>query len=809
MLADLGLELARAVKKGGVGLLGKALRLIEDENDPQKDQILTRIALGYGFSGRWKDEGIQIIEKLDPSLELAEALVEISLHFVETTEPDQAGRSLLFLRQVLKDLPADERDKILPRAAVVHLRAGKENLGSELLEAIEERETKYEAEVLISEQLLEEGKTEESSKRAEKVREKIEKLKGPTREVLLERIGNLQAMAGEARIANKTAKALLDPSATARVQLKVSEYFRLARDEKKAASWLSKSNKTLREAPRNSARILTKGFLALQASRLGKNYKSTRTLESAKKEAAELENTHERAFALARIGEIHFEAGQKKEGESLLKGAYKSVFKMKEEDSRLKFYFGPVKKGEKNLEDHFLKFLSRAKETVDAAFFEIRSDVVTDAFIQAKKDGIKVRIVVDSMNYYGKNHETGEISKRTRNPFVKRLLEAKVDVAQDEGRSSLMHNKFCVIDSSWVWTGSYNLTDTGAERNENSAMEVLNPRMASIYTREFKEMFEDAQYGTTSPSHRDDQEVRIEGKRFEVFFAPEDDPLQEIRNYVKDAKQGVYFMQFALTDDKLGELLVERHKQDIEVKGMFDYLLYRSTGPYAEFSYLASQDVPVVVFRSPLNGKLHHKVFIIDPEGEEPKVIFGSENSSASGNNSNDENIVIVHDAQIAKVYYQKFKELYGRTSSVQAEFLRDDPLGKKVKRIRLEIDSKGTEVEQIRIEFPARWPKPEKDVTTFKIFREQNGRLVNTKEDDDVIRRPKALLIKNADLSKRGEGSRLYVDFINFALPKIPGFYNLYVEVKYPKSAFLPLTNQPAIEVVKGKPEDGEETKK
>jgi len=471
--------------------------------------------------------------------------------------------------------------------------------------------------------------------------------------------------------------------------------------------------------------------------------------------------------------------------------------KLKSEDSELAFYFGPVEKGEANLEERFLLYLSKARETIDAAFFEIRSDAITDALIQAKKDGIEVRIIVDSMNYYKRDHETGELNKKARNPFVRRLLDGKVDVTHDEGRSSLMHNKFCVIDSKRVWTGSYNLTDTGAEKNENSAMEVQNERLAEIYAREFREMFEDSQFGPTSPSHKNDQEVRIDGKRMEVFFAPEDDPLQEIRNHVQNAKQSVYFMQFALTDDQLGEILIQKHKEEVEVKGIFDYLLYRSTGPYAEFSKLAHSGVPVVVYHSPVDGKLHHKVFIIDPEGESPKVIFGSENSSSNGNNSNDENIIIVHDAEVAKTYFDKFRELYGRTSDVEAEFLRDDPLAKEVKKIRLKIDSEGKKVEQIRIEFPARWPQPEEDVTTFAVFRKQNGRLVNTKEKETVKRGRRSLLLQSANLSRRGEGSEIYIDFIDFSLPEIPGFYNLYVEVKYPGFQFLPLKVQPALEVL------------
>ena len=53
-------------------------------------------------------------------------------------------------------------------------------------------------------------------------------------------------------------------------------------------------------------------------------------------------------------------------------------------------------------------------------------------------------------------------------------------------------------------------------------------------------------------------------------------------------------------------------------------------------------------------GQMHHKVFIID----EQIVITGSYNFSASAERTNDENVVIFFDPQIAAQYMAEFRRV-------------------------------------------------------------------------------------------------------------------------------------------------------
>jgi hypothetical protein len=57
------------------------------------------------------------------------------------------------------------------------------------------------------------------------------------------------------------------------------------------------------------------------------------------------------------------------------------------------------------------------------------------------------------------------------------------------------------------------------------------------------------------------------------------------------------------------------------------------------------------------SGTLHHKLAIIDVDelDSDPQVITGSHNWSFSANTINDENTLIIHNADIANQYFQQF----------------------------------------------------------------------------------------------------------------------------------------------------------
>jgi phosphatidylserine/phosphatidylglycerophosphate/cardiolipin synthase-like enzyme len=465
--------------------------------------------------------------------------------------------------------------------------------------------------------------------------------------------------------------------------------------------------------------------------------------------------------------------------------------------SKIELRFGPGDGSEPTLDQHFIAFVEKAQKTLDGSFFEFRLDSIVDALIRAHNRGVKVRLVTDDGNYYLRDHATGVIDREKMNPFAQRILDAGIDLKQDNDRSGLMHNKFAIVDSEWVWTGSYNLTDSCSLKNENNAIWLKNEELAKVFTTEFEEMFVDGLFGVRSPSQLENQTVMHGNVKIEVLFGPEDNPMGKVEEYLADAKESIYFMEFAMTHDNLGEVMVQKHHQGLKVRGIFDRMLYRSTGPYAEFSRLTAAGVPVVVYDSPHRGKMHHKVFIIDAEGSEPKVAIGSGNASANGNKANDENVVIIHDAAIAKRYLREFRSLFGKLSRVMATFhnFRNLKPGTRVPRLSLIVSSNGVATQKLKIQFPPRWPMHDESVG-LKIYRLRKGKQYDTTSKEDFKVTQRDIQIESANLTKDGESSVLVVKVTNALVPEIPGGYNLYIQAKAPNTGFYPLTSQPVVYV-------------
>ena len=58
-----------------------------------------------------------------------------------------------------------------------------------------------------------------------------------------------------------------------------------------------------------------------------------------------------------------------------------------------------------------------------------------------------------------------------------------------DGGNALMHDKFAVIDDAIVFTGSWDLSDSGVWRNNNNLVIIYSVRMAENFGVEFEKMF--------------------------------------------------------------------------------------------------------------------------------------------------------------------------------------------------------------------------------------------------------------------------------------------------------------------------------
>ena len=264
--------------------------------------------------------------------------------------------------------------------------------------------------------------------------------------------------------------------------------------------------------------------------------------------------------------------------------------------------------------------LSSAQSTLHCAFYDLDLPEII-AVLQKKSKTNDVKLVMDRDNY---------------NPSI-----LPKDRLRTNKGSQLMHNKFCVIDGKTVTTGSFNPTYNDAYVNDNNLVVIDSVEMALVYETEFAELWQ-GKFGKGNHSKNSFGNAN-------VYFCPEDHCADRLRSEIKKAEHNIRFMVFSFTHSGVGNELILAYERGIHIEGIFDK---SQNSRFSQAKRLKAQGMDIKIEENP--GKLHHKVFIID----EKTVITGSFNPSENADERNDENMVIIHDADIAHEYLNEFQRL-------------------------------------------------------------------------------------------------------------------------------------------------------
>lgn len=296
-----------------------------------------------------------------------------------------------------------------------------------------------------------------------------------------------------------------------------------------------------------------------------------------------------------------------------------------------------------------LAVINSAQRSIDAALYELNMESLTQAFIAARQRGVRVRFVMDDKDAVEDESSTVSMLEAAGfKVYCKDRRPADYDIRCDDRSSALMHNKFLIIDGSSVWMGSMNFTHNGLYNNNNNAMYIRSSRLAQNYQSEFDEMFIDGIFTRAADQNNMPfRDLTIGGVRVETYFSPEDGLIIErrIAELINGAQTSVYFMTNIVTLESLGTAAINRFNNRVDVKAMFE-----SRGSMGgQMVPMGCAGIPVKQDANP--NTFHHKVIIIDGQ----IVITGSFNFSAGARDSNSENVLIFHSAEIAQAFTNEF----------------------------------------------------------------------------------------------------------------------------------------------------------
>jgi phosphatidylserine/phosphatidylglycerophosphate/cardiolipin synthase-like enzyme len=129
----------------------------------------------------------------------------------------------------------------------------------------------------------------------------------------------------------------------------------------------------------------------------------------------------------------------------------------------------------------------------------------------------------------------------------------------------------------------------------------------------------------------------------EVYFSPKGGCTEAIIKAVSGAKESIYVQAYSFTSQSIAEALVGAKKRGVRVSVILDHSQKNDKSKMEDL--IAAAGVRTMIDAK--HSIAHNKVIIID----EQTVLTGSFNFSKAAEEANAENLLVVHDADLARKY--------------------------------------------------------------------------------------------------------------------------------------------------------------
>lgn len=134
----------------------------------------------------------------------------------------------------------------------------------------------------------------------------------------------------------------------------------------------------------------------------------------------------------------------------------------------------------------------------------------------------------------------------------------------------------------------------------------------------------------------------------QVCFTPGQNCTAEIIDVIDAAKQSIFVQAYSFTSAPIASHLVAAKKRGVKVNVILDKSQTRQR--YSASHFLVNQHIPCWIDYKPAIA--HNKIMIIDGK----QVITGSFNFTKAAQNKNAENLLIIHDEKLARIYMENWQ---------------------------------------------------------------------------------------------------------------------------------------------------------
>lgn len=330
-----------------------------------------------------------------------------------------------------------------------------------------------------------------------------------------------------------------------------------------------------------------------------------------------------------------------------------NIQKMVYESGDVKIYFAdsttklnPDRNCSSSICQEILTNINKTQSTIDMAIYGYSATPkIEDALKSAINRGVKIRMIYDL-------DSKGENIYPDTSKLVSIIPNSKND-GESADAKNIMHNKFYIFDNKVLITGSANLSHTDMSGfNSNSIVVINSSEVAKIYKNEFEQMFSGKFHSEKFSQNK--HRISLSGTEMDIYFSPQDKSITNaVLPLIRNAKKYIYIPTFVLTEKRVTEELIKANQRGVDVKIIIDAL--NASIKHSKHKELRMGGI--LVKTENYAGKMHSKSMIVDDE----YTIIGSMNFSYSGENKNDENLIVIKNPQIAKFYKEFFLYQWNR----------------------------------------------------------------------------------------------------------------------------------------------------
>jgi hypothetical protein len=231
-----------------------------------------------------------------------------------------------------------------------------------------------------------------------------------------------------------------------------------------------------------------------------------------------------------------------------------------------------------------------------------------------------------------------------------------------------MHHKFFVVDGRYLWTGSTNLSDSGTGGyNANVVLIADSPELALLYQAEFEQLRARRTPGDSKTT--DGVEVlRVGDAELTVWFSPQDDAMRfGVQGLIAKSERTIDVAVFYLTNKWVVADLINARRRGVQVRVIVDATSAKNG--YTKHELLREAGIPTKVEN--WGGKMHMKAAVIDGE----YLVVGSMNWTRAGEDTNDENTLLIRSPRLARQFSGFYEELWTSIPDEWAQLnARPDP---------------------------------------------------------------------------------------------------------------------------------------